>query len=339
MMKETRKLSLVTDMYGCPNRCMHCWLGHMPNRKMEEKADEFIVSLFKPHFDQIAYYSWLREPDFCDDYEERWEKDIAVSKNCRPMRFELASFWRIVRDPDYIPFLKKVGTRKVQLTFFGTEETQDRYIGRKGAFEEAMKASYLLAENGIVPRWQCFINEENKDEIVSLHETSEKFCEEMNVDNEFFVHEGTCDGENRKLYPIRIRKQDIPEELKPFYRDPDELKTEEECVSILKNDETHPSFHNKDEIVLNISNVYDVYFNFTHMKKEWIIGNLKEDDFDEVLRRIVEEDIDALRKAKKVTYSRLVQSYGDAASQRAFRLDDYKLYLFNEYLERNKNVS
>ena len=29
----------------------------------------------------------------------------------------------------------------------------------------------------------------------------------------FFVHEGSCDGENYKLYPIRIQKQNIPKEL------------------------------------------------------------------------------------------------------------------------------
>ena len=193
-------------MYGCPNRCLHCWLGHMPNRRMPEGSDEFIVGCFEPYFEKIAYYSWAREPDFCDDYRARWEKDIALSKNCKPERFELASFWRIVRDPDYIPFLKSVGVKKVQLTLFGLRETQDRYVGRKNAFDEVMKATDLLIEGGIISRWQCFINEENREEILEIRrialEKREKDCPEL----EFFVHEGSCDGENRKLYPIRIRK-------------------------------------------------------------------------------------------------------------------------------------
>ena len=102
-------LNLVVDLYGCPNRCLHCWLGHMPNRRMEDDADRFIVDYFSPYFDRIAFYSWLREPDFCEDYAERWERDLAVSRNARPERFELASFWRIVRDENYIPFLRSVG--------------------------------------------------------------------------------------------------------------------------------------------------------------------------------------------------------------------------------------
>ena len=68
-----KRLSLCVDLYGCPNRCRHCWLGHMPNRTMEAGADEWLVERFKPYFEQIEFYSWLREPDFCPDYRARWE--------------------------------------------------------------------------------------------------------------------------------------------------------------------------------------------------------------------------------------------------------------------------
>ena len=47
---EGRLLALCADMFGCPNRCLHCWLSHMPNRRMEEGADEWIVDLFRPYF-------------------------------------------------------------------------------------------------------------------------------------------------------------------------------------------------------------------------------------------------------------------------------------------------
>ena len=89
---NNKLLSLCVDMYGCPNRCKHCWLGHMPNKKMEEGADQWIVEYFKPYFDRIDYYGWLREPDFCADYRKRWEKDKQLSVNAVPLRFELASF-------------------------------------------------------------------------------------------------------------------------------------------------------------------------------------------------------------------------------------------------------
>ncbi len=31
-----KSITLCVDLYGCPNRCKHCWLGHMPNRYLED---------------------------------------------------------------------------------------------------------------------------------------------------------------------------------------------------------------------------------------------------------------------------------------------------------------
>ena len=326
-------LNLVVDLYGCPNRCLHCWLGHMPNRAMEKDADQFIVDSFYPYFDRIAFYSWVREPDFCADYAARWERDKAISKNALPERFELASFWRIVRDGDYIPFLRSVGVKKVQLSFFGLAETQDRYVGRKGAFEEVCRASDLLIEGGIVPRWQGFINEENRDELVEVLHLAQDVQREKCPELEFFVHEGSCDGENRRLYPIRIQKSHIPEALLPYYLDYDKIMTEKECCAALKSDGGHPSFPIGKNITLNISNTYDVYYNFTHMTRPWVIGNLKTDDPDVLVRRILTGDTFALHKAQTCTWAALSEAYGDPDSEKVFRLDDFKTWLFNAYLE------
>ena len=327
-----KEVSLVVDMNGCPNRCKHCWLGHMPNRKMEDNCDEFIVNYFKPYFEKVTYYSWLREPDYCSYYKERWERDCMLSINSKPMRFELASFYMLVRDENYIKFLKEVNVDTVQLTFFGLEEMTDKYVGRKNAYNELIQATNLLIENGITPRWQAFINEENKNEIVQLLDV----INEMNLYErcngfKFFVHEGSCDGENRKLYPIRIQKENIPSELIPYYLDYDQLLDEKECIQLL-NDEI-VNYDIDDHVVLNISNTYDVYFNFTHMSKPWVIGNIKEIDADEMMRRIVEKDTFALNVAKTVTYKQLALQYGDSTSTKVFGLDDYKTYLFNCYLD------
>ncbi|MBQ9543605.1 MAG: radical SAM protein [Clostridia bacterium] len=328
-----KTLSVCADMFGCPNRCLHCWLGHSPNVRMEDGADEYIVGKFSPYCEKIEFYSWLREPDFCDGYKKRWEKDLALSKNARPERFGLASFWRIVRDEDYVPWLKTLGVKKVQLTLFGLEKTTDRYVGRRGAYGEILKATDIMIKNGVTPRWQCFINEENKDEIVKIYGLARKMRETVCPELEFFVHEGSCDGENRKLYPIRINKRDIPEELIPVYFGYGDLLTERECCLALENDGSQPYFHNGDGIVIYISNEYDVFFNFTNMSDPWKIGNLVSTPADELVRMIVCEDTPALRLAKKTSWSRLAETFGDKSSERAFSLDDYKIFLFNKYLD------
>ena len=215
----TIPLTLAADLYGCPNRCLHCWLGHMPNRQMEPDADRWIVEQFRPYYRSITFMSWLREPDFCPDYRARWERDRQLSVNAAPPRFELASFWRLVRDEDYVQFLKEVGVGCVQLTFFGLEKTTDRYVGRKGAFRELLQATEILIANGIAPRWQAFLNEENKDELVQLLDLTEELeLSRRSPSFRFFIHAGSCDGENRKLYPIRIQKGSVPEVLIPTCR-------------------------------------------------------------------------------------------------------------------------
>lgn len=239
-------------------------------------------------------------------------------QNTVPERFELASFYRIVRDEKYIPFLKEVGVSKIQLSFFGLKETQDRYVGRKGAFEEVMQATELLIREGITPRWQCFINEKNKDDILKIYKIAKEIRQNRCPDLEFFAHEGSCDGENRKLYPIRIRKDSIPDELKEVYFGFESLLTEKECIEKLKNDSSHPVFIIGNEITLNISTCYDVFYNFTHMTEPWKIGNLKTDNNEELIQRVITGNTNALNKAKLCKWTELAAKYGDPSSERVF---------------------
>lgn len=223
-----KNLVICVDMKGCPNRCKHCWLGDLPNNVIDDNYAVYIVNLFKPYFKDITFYSWMREPDFCSNYKERWIKDNELS-SIKPERFELASFYKIVRDPDYVKWLKEVGTKKVQLTFFGLEKTTDEYVGRKGAYQELMNASDLLKENDIEPRWQIFIYQTNKEELIELL----NLAKHKNI-KEVFVHEGSCDGNNRKLYDIRINKNEIPEAVKEYFLDYPNILSEKECIDILK---------------------------------------------------------------------------------------------------------
>ena len=244
-----KSITIAVDMYGCPNRCRHCWLSHMPNRKMEDGADQWIVDRFRPYFEKIEFFSWIREPDYCNDYRSRWERDKQLSVNTIPRRFELGSFWRIVRDPEYVRFLKEVGVNCVQLTLFGLQDTTDRYIGRKGAFNELLKATEILIDNEISPRWQTFINQENKNEIVELLRLSETMKLKERVEAfggifKFFVNVGSCDGENRKLYPTRITEGEAPDILIPYFLNYEDNYSEKELCDKLKDDESSMVPHN-----------------------------------------------------------------------------------------------
>lgn len=128
--------------------------------------------------------------------------------------FELLSYWRIVRDSEYVKWIYSLGVRVCQLTIFGMEKMTDHYVERKGALEEILKSINILLENNIAPRLQIFINKDNVMELSLIEELIaelylNKRCKTMGQEFELFIHKGSCDGENEKLYNIRITPEDV----------------------------------------------------------------------------------------------------------------------------------
>lgn len=82
-----------------------------------------------------------------------------------------------------------------------------------------------------------------------------------------------------------------------------------------------------------IFNTFDAYFNFTYMEEAWKTGNLKDTAPEEMARRIIEEDTDALNAARSVTVGTLAGRCEYMNSDRIFFVEDYKSYLLNRYVE------
>lgn len=127
-----------------------------------------------------------------------------------------------------------------------------------------MNATEILLNNGIAPRYQYFINEDNKDEV----EHFMKLIENLHINERVqalgmcfrsFINPGTCDRENENLYQVRINKSSLPVKLKNYILDYDELMSEQELVEILKNDQVFYVPDYGDSIVLKINNKLDVF--------------------------------------------------------------------------------
>lgn len=337
-----KKVSLVFDMRGCPNRCKHCWLGHMPNRKLAEELDLEVLNYFKPYFEKVEFYSWLREPDYFENYRKRFNRDCEISIGTRPQRFELGSFYMLVRDPEYVHFLKDVGTEMVQLTFFGMEALTDKYVGRKGVFKELEMATDILLRNDIGVRYQLFINQENVQDLENfliymkekhLVERSKTIGKGFN----YFVHSGSCTGENFKLYSLRIEEGTVPSSLIPYFLSYDKNKSEREWLEELRDSKEYFSYPLTDKVVLNISNTLDVYFNYTHLEKEWCLGNIREIPASEMMEKIKSQKVPALDIARSITLGELANLYGDNESTKLFELADFKEYLLHRHLDTLRN--
>ena len=329
-MKDINSLTIVFDMYGCPNRCKHCWIGSLPNRKLTITDSTTVANFFKTKFPRnFTFYSWMREPDYADNYKEIWELDNKLSVDNLPKRFELASFYRIVRDKEYVPWLSKLGVKVVQLTLFGLERLTNLYIGRKGAFNEIITATKILINNNITPRWQVFINQENKEEIIELIELSKTFDQEF----ELFIHEGSCDGENELLYPIRITRNDISDTIKPYYLNYDALYEEKTLYEKLSYDNSTSSLITSD-VVFYVTNDFSVYPNLSNIAPWWKIGNIKENTVDEIIANYLNHVPTAMKIRSTIPLGEIVQSVGNKASEKLFSKADYIIYLLNQYARK-----
>lgn len=340
-----KEITVCLDMAGCPNRCRHCWLGVTPNGNLPISELEYTAEQFRPFTDCLKVYDWYREPDYKENYRELYALCNRLSD--QPIEhFELISFWRIVRDREYVKWLRSLGLKNAQLTIFGGEETTDFYIGRKGAYAEILRAIEILTENRIAPRIQMFVNKNNINELASVENLIrsldlEDRCESFDGKFSFFLHQGSCDGENEKLYDVRITPDDlsrIPPLLEAYtlrHFGKEKIadvfgQTERALYGELISDDSTMSYVS-DRPVFYVDRELNVYPNVTSPSPQWRLGNLKKHGVSEVLENYTESKSAAQHTRRTVPLCEIVKARGSETSTRLFSKDDYTIFLLNGY--------
>lgn len=343
-MNKLNKIIVCADMAGCPNRCKHCWLGATSNGNMSIADLEKIAYEFRNFTDSLEVTSWYREPDFRADYKELWELEQSLSDFKTP-HFELMSYWRIVRDDTYADWLYSLGVRACQITLFGTEATTDYFVGRKGAYQEIIKAINILLEHGIAPRLQIFVNQINIDELPFIENLITdmklvKRCQDIGQTFQVFIHQGSCDGENEKFYNSWIRETDL--HLIPAF-------LAESSVQYSKKRSIKEVFGETENILYNqlinynqgyslidsspvfyIDASFNVFPNISQPAVWWSLGNFKKDSVKDIIENYVSGNFYANRYLQNTSITDLVKKYGNPDSLRLFSKSDYIIYLLNQ---------
>jgi len=338
-------ITIAADLYGCPNRCRHCWLGHTPNANLPESTLPRIRDAFRPFADSLEIDWWYREPDFPDNYRELWNLTAALS-DCKTPHFELASVWRLVRDPSYAGWLAEKGVRTVQLTLFGGEAITDRYTGRRGAYREILQAMDILLSQGITPRIQTFVNKKTLPELPHLDALIremrlEERCRAAGGQFAYFLHTGSCDGAAEELYPIWITPEDlsaIPDTLAAYtcaHFGAERLEdvfgqTEAAWCAALGNDSSTAALA-EERPVFFVDHRLDVYPNFTAPAPWWKLGNLVTDSAESILQKYSQNESTAQRIRKTVPLGEIVRRMGDPDSRRLFGRWDFTDLMLNRY--------
>ncbi len=348
---QYENITIALDMLGCPNRCRHCFVGWRSNPRLSAEDLKAAAEAFRPFAETLTVYDWNREPDFGDDYREKWELCDQLSTKA-PEHYELASVWRLAKDEKYAPWLKSLGLRYVQLTLFGGAELTDYFTGRQGAYQDILKAIDMLLENGIAPRIQVFVNKRTLPELPKIEELIgrlelEKRCEAIGIPFACFVHQGSCDGEAEKLYPIWVTGDDLerlPDKLVQHtlrHFDAPDLKAvfgrgESEWYCELLQDDSTEQPGKISAPVLYIDGDFNVTPNIGIPAKQWLLGNLKRDGAKTILENLSEGRSIAQRIRATVPLRKLAETCGDPESRRLFDREDYIDYLLNRYCSRQE---
>jgi len=338
MMQKLKSLTLWVDMHGCPNRCLHCWLGHGPGGGMDEGDLRRAAGAFRPFAEEFEIVSHYREPDYAENYRALWDLEAALSDKKMP-HAELMSVWRAARDPDYVPWLRRLGLKACQLTLFGGEAMTDRYTGRKGAYRDILRGIELLLENDIQPRLQAFVNQET---IAEMH-LVEELLRTYNIEHAF-AHQGSCTGAAAELYDVWPTPETL-ERMPPLltalslkHWKAKSLRkvfgeTEQALYKKLAHSKSTHSFVT-DTPYIFVDHKWDVYPNNGGPFPHWRLGNLKRDGARAIMERYFNERSPAQAARRSVPLGGMVRACGDPDSRKLFVQSDYEDYILEKYCER-----
>lgn len=336
-----KKIGIVLDMNGCPNRCRHCYLGFGTNHQLSDDDLRWVAAQFRSYLEtsdtmvkSLSVSSYFREPDFSNNYHHLYELDEELSDGGLK-RHELLSIWRLAHDKEYPAWAKSVGPQTCQITFFGMEETNDWFYRRKGAFKDALTATERLLEVGMKPRWQIFLTKKLIPEIDELLHLIEQLrlrerVQGLGIEFQLFMHTPGPDQEGRKIEYLRPTAEEVtslPEEIlesSKRHLGRDILwRTERDLyATILKDRDTDP----KDERVLDepsifwffITNNWDVFSNAGTLEPWWRLGNLKVDSVETIMRRFEHDQALGLDVLFNYPRDRLAKEYGDPNGQKIY---------------------
>ncbi|HOX37876.1 MAG TPA: radical SAM protein [Candidatus Brocadiia bacterium] len=334
---------VAVDLYGCPNRCRHCYLGNGPNNRLTPDDLKRVAEAFwdwKRQSDKISYFkqvfvsSSYREPDFSDDYQKLYELERELSR-CEPRRYELLSVRRLAGDPGYALWAKEHGPQVCQITFFGMEGITDDFFRRRGAFKDNLAATERLLQVGMIPRWQIILTKpgmKDLSEVLSMVEQMRlsKRTAELGAEFTIFCHPPGPVGEAWNLESQRIDEDDaanIPEPLAnetvKHFGEGSDWKTEAEWVEQAESGEAFPREH-PGELWFLVNSEYDVFSNYGDMTDGWKLGNFQRDDLDAILAAFESDRPTAMRVMADITDAELASRFGRRNSRAIYSGGDVR---------------
>ncbi|MCD4654976.1 radical SAM protein [bacterium] len=313
---------------SCNNHCRHCYyFGGLDKPMMSFEQIKFILEQAVPLKDtfQNVVIQYFDEPTihpkFMDIFEKQAELDLMWDGFFIPTN---GSGLARMSEDGWKRF-GKIENIELQLTFYGLGKKHDDFAGRKGAYDDLVKTLTMAARNEIssycgIVAYPEIVNDlpKIKQEIVSLGHG--------NGGVGWYISGWQGRGADPKLRPgiDDIEKLRLP--IAHFKSEKQHIETilETPDIGARSATETLCNFVSL-EIQSDMSVVYGGGCDHApppELLPHLVIGNLKEEGFDVLVKKYLEDPPKAFRILDQVTWGELAEKYGDRDNDAIFFIND-----------------
>lgn len=282
---QTVDISLIAA--GCCCLCRHCFAN--ASRRVADpinvtKAEE-IVEYFEP------LLTAANEPlvDVCYDLFDHPDAPGMIRMLHRRGLYGYfdvipTNGHGIAHNPEYARFLgemREMGTQRLQVTFHGMEKNHDRFVRRRGAFQDLLVAARAGLDVGLELNIATFANRHNVDELPALAEHLLHAGVRTHPDKPLFVGIWSPPEHDRKMEALVIDLDDCKRmKEQPNLRMIGVGRTEGEWLEeALRGD--HSAFVSRTQNCLSVAvyGNFDVTAGFDRRSR---IGNLRTDSLETI---------------------------------------------------------
>jgi hypothetical protein len=329
---------------------------------MDAESAREVVARFKDYrapdestrfFDCIHVMTWYREPDFSPEYRRLRELELELSDEPLADDLEVLSIWRLAREPGYAAWAREHRhTRVCQVTFFGTGRTHEWFFRRRGAFEDALRATEALLDNGIRPRWQLFMTKRMTPHLTEWEPLVKRMrlrerCAGIGGEFTIFIHTPGPDGEAFHIEHLRPTERDVaalPKWLlestcrhmqteRPFG------EPEGALVGRALRGERSIRPYEPPLLWLSISPDLDAYPGHAEATEWWRLGNLREGSVRRVIRAFEGDAVPGLHATHRLPVQELAERFGRRYGRRLYQPVDLHARWVGEWLRAEHPVT
>jgi len=343
---EFSTVSVQLIATGCSCRCRHCYAS--ATGKVREPIGaagaEEILDLLEPVMSRAEERLVDVLYDLFDHPDAAGMVRLLHRRDSYGMWIDVATNGAgIARRQDYRELLgemKEMGSKWLQLSFHGLEETHDWFVRRRGAFRDLVAAAKAGQDAGLQLNIVPFANKRNVDELPRLGER----LKQDGLDVRLGVLSWGPAGFGRELEELRVDSDDrerlrehFRRGLFPGFRTEGQWRDE-----VLSDDQSAFSWWNHNAFSISVDGKLDVWLDY-----DVPLGNLRDDDLDVIIakyrerildrpNRAISEEIRTTGRSERLVH--LAERYAEPGGKRLYRVGTQAVTVWLQRMEADASA-